>query len=362
MTKVKLTALSQTAGCAAKIGPETLTQILGKLPKISDPRLLVGVDTSDDAAVLQISENTALIQTLDFFTPVVDDPYTFGQVAAANALSDVYAMGGKPLSALNIVGFPKDLDIEILGEILRGGCDKVLEAGALLAGGHSILDNEPKYGLSVSGLVHPEKIWTNVGMKAGDVLLLTKPLGTGILNTCMKEDLLDQETYEALVESMTMLNRYAAEIVIENEIKPSACTDITGFGLLGHLYEMVGESGLKVRLDFSKVPLLAQAAEFANMGIVPAGTYRNSAYTKQSVYFGEQLPDYAMDVLFDPQTSGGLLLSLTKSDAERLYPIMKNELKLPISIIGEVYESEALKRDIKDTEESVLEKHKIFVI
>ncbi len=362
MENIKLTALSQTAGCAAKIGPETLSGILEKLPKAEDARLLVGVETSDDAAVLQLNEEMALIQTLDFFTPVVDDPYTFGQVAAANALSDVYAMGGKPLSALNIVGFPKNLDVAILGEILRGGFDKVKEAGALLAGGHSIQDSEPKYGLSVSGLVHPKNIWRNVGMKEGDVLILTKPIGTGILNTCLKESLLERESYQALVTCMSTLNRYAAEGVHEKGYQPNACTDVTGFGLLGHLYEMVGESQLKVKVDFSKVPILPEAIKFAHMGIVPMGTYKNSAYTKQSVYFRDGLPDYCMDLLFDPQTSGGLLLSLPKEMGILLLEHFTQTLELPTAIIGEVLSQEAIKASLKNLEEEQIENYKIFVV
>lgn len=332
----KLTALSQSAGCAAKIGPETLAQILHQLPKFSHPNLLVGVETSDDAAIYKISETQAVIQTLDFFTPVVDDPYTYGQIAATNALSDVYAMGGQPLLALNIVAFPSQLDPSILGEILKGGADKVMEAGAVLAGGHSISDDEPKYGLSVMGMVNLEDVLTNVGLTPGDVLILTKPIGTGILNTCLKEGLVSESDYEGLIASMTTLNRFGIEAAKAAGVKLKACTDVTGFGLLGHLKEMLGDSPVDIELDFSQIPVLSGAIAFAQIGLIPAGTYRNSAYVKGRVEFSEALPDYAMDILFDPQTSGGLILAVDKADAQSLLNALENMSQLPFALVGEV--------------------------
>lgn len=332
----KLTALSQSAGCAAKIGPETLAQILHKLPKFNHPSLLVGIETSDDAAVYQISDTEAVIQTLDFFTPVVDNPYTYGQIAATNALSDVYAMGGKPLLALNIVAFPSQLDPEILGEILRGGADKVLEAGAVLAGGHSISDEEPKYGLSVMGLVKTDEILTNVGLEIGDSIILTKPIGTGILNTCLKEDLVSENDYNNMIESMTTLNRFGIEAAKQAGVRIKACTDVTGFGLLGHLKEMLGESLVDISLDFGQVPILSGAISFAQIGLIPAGTYRNSAYVKGKVSFSEDLPDYAMDLLFDPQTSGGLLVAIDTKDVPQYLEALSKHSNLPFAVIGRV--------------------------
>ena len=234
--EVRLTQLSGTAGCAAKIGPGTLAGILESLPKFEDPNLMVGIETSDDGAIYRVNDEVALIQTLDFFTPVVDDPYTFGQVAAANALSDIYAMGGEPKVALNIVAWPNCVNPRFLGEILRGGADKVKEAGAVLAGGHSIQDQEPKYGLSVTGFVHPDKIFKNSGAKPGDVLILTKPLGTGIVNTAVKADMASERAKEEVIRVMTTLNQKAKRVIEHYPVH--ACTDVTGFGLAGHSVEM----------------------------------------------------------------------------------------------------------------------------
>ncbi len=305
-----------------------------KLPKFSDENLLVGVETSDDAAVYKINNTQAVIQTLDFFTPVVDDPYDFGQIAAANSLSDVYAMGGVPTLALNIVGFPNCLDIEILGEILRGGADKVMEAGALLVGGHSITDQEPKYGLSVMGMVHPDEVLINANAKPGDVLILTKPIGLGILNTCMKEDLLTNEQLQGAIDCMKTLNKDAAIEMIK--IKPNSCTDITGFGLLGHVYEMAEGSHTNMTLYYDQIPVLDGAIEFAKMGIIPAGTYRNRDHVGKAAKLSVNLPDYAADLLFDPQTSGGLLIALPEEKAAQLMKAYEGLLKLPYAVIGKV--------------------------
>lgn len=307
-----------------------------KLPKFTDEKLLVGVETSDDAAVYQINETQAVIQTLDFFTPVVDDPYLFGQIAAANSLSDVYAMGGVPTLALNIVGFPTCLDIEILGEILRGGADKVKEAGALLVGGHSINDNEPKYGLSVMGMVHPKEVLINANAKAGDLLILTKPIGLGILNTCMKEDMLNEAQMKAAIDCMVTLNKDAAVEMIK--LKPNACTDITGFGLVGHVLEMAAGSQVDIELYFDQIPMLEGAVEFAQMGLVPAGTYRNRDYVGAGAWLDPSLPEYASDLLFDPQTSGGLLISIPEEKGLALLKTYEGLLKLPFAMIGRVNE------------------------
>ena len=236
---VRLTQLASAAGCGAKIGPKVLAEVVGKLPKFTDPMLLVGPETSDDAAVYKINDELAMIHTVDFFPPVVDDPYMYGQIAAANALSDVYAMGGVPKLALNVVAFPNCLGPEVLEEILRGGADKVMEAGAVLAGGHTINDKEPKYGLCVTGFVHPDKMWKNYGAEAGDILILTKPLGCGILNTAIKAEMASREEIERVQKVMAKLNKYAAEIALKYTIH--SCTDVTGFSLAGHSLEMAKE-------------------------------------------------------------------------------------------------------------------------
>ncbi len=308
--------------------------MLCHLPKFESDRLLVGLDTSDDAAVYKLNEDTALIQTLDFFTPIVDDPYMFGQIAAANALSDVYAMGGAPLIALNIVAFPNCLPIEVLGEILRGGADKVKEAGALLVGGHSIEDNEPKYGLSVTGTVHPDRVLANATAKPGDVLILTKPVGMGILNTCIKEALLEQELVDEAIRVMATLNKVAGERMIE--VGANACTDITGFGLIGHALEMAEGSKVTIELDSHVVPIMEGAVENAEMGLVPAGTYKNRDYAGDRVSIDASIAEAMIDVLYDPQTSGGLLISLEPEKAEILEKLYREQLTTAFARVGRV--------------------------
>ena len=330
--KVQLTKLAPNCGCAAKVGPGTLAGVLGGLPKFCDPDLLVGTDTSDDAAVYKVSEDLALIQTLDFFTPVADDPYDFGQIAAANALSDVYAMGGTPKTALNIVAFPKDMDVEILGEILRGGADKVMEAGAVLAGGHTIQDDTPKYGLSVTGFVHPDKFWKNYGAETGDKLILTKPLGTGIVNTAIKADLVSEEAREAALRSMKTLNKYAAEILKKYTIH--ACTDVTGFGLGGHGTEMAEGSQKTLVIDTRSLPILPDVEEYASMGLIPGGAYRNREFAGKAGY-ESSAELWREDLVFDPQTSGGLLAAVPAEEAEKLLAELKG-LNLLCAVIGEV--------------------------
>ncbi len=314
--QVRLTALSSTAGCAAKIGPGTLAGILETLPQFRDPNLLVGIETSDDGAIYRISDDLALIQTLDFFTPVVDDPYTFGQVAAANALSDIYAMGGEPKIALNIVAWPNCVNPKFLGEILRGGAQKVKEAGAVLAGGHSIQDDEPKYGLSVTGFVHPDKIFKNCGAKVGDVLILTKPLGTGIVNTAVKAEMASENAKQEVIRVMTTLNKRAKQIIERYEIH--SCTDVTGFGLAGHCMEMAEGSDVTVDIWVDQLPIQSEALEYARMGLIPAGAYRNRSYTKDRMAVGEGVAEELQDVFFDPQTSGGLLVSVAPETAEAI--------------------------------------------
>lgn len=283
----------------------------------TDERVLIGIGTADDAGVYLISEDLALIQTVDFFTPIVDDPFSFGRIAAANSLSDVYAMGGQPKTAMNIVAFPvQKLAIEILRDVLAGGMATLREAGVALIGGHSIEDDEFKYGLSVSGFVHPQRILANQGLRQGDLLILTKPLGTGIINTAIKGGLASEQTIRQVTEQMARLNADAAVVMADFPI--SACTDVTGFGLLGHLAEMISGTTTAVRIDSDRVPLLAEAVEFARIGFVPAGAYRNKAFRQPLLNVSPTIDPILLDVLFDPQTSGGLLLGCPEARAEAL--------------------------------------------
>lgn len=298
--------------------------------------LLVGTETSDDAAVYKISEELAMIQTVDFFTPVVDDPYTFGQIAAANALSDVYAMGGQPKIALNIAAFPSCLDPSVLGEILRGGADKVLEAGAVLAGGHTIHDEEPKYGLCVTGFVHPKKLWKNYGAREGDLLILTKPLGSGILNTAVKGELASEQEQRSAVKVMSTLNKYAAETALKYRIH--CCTDITGFGLAGHGLEMAGGSEKTLVIRTTQIPVMDGAEEYAQMGLIPAGAYRNREFVGDQVQ-SRISGSWMEDIIFDPQTSGGLLFAAEPGEAEKLEKAL-GKLEIPSAVIGYVTEKQ----------------------
>lgn len=332
---VKLTEFSKSAGCAAKIGPGILAEVVGRLPAAKDDRLMVGVETADDAAVYRVSDEVALIQTVDFFPPMVDDPFTFGQIAAANALSDVYAMGGEPRLALNVVAFPNCLGAEVLGEILAGGASKVKEAGAVLAGGHSINDEEPKYGLCVSGFVKPDRIWKNGGARTGDVLLLTKPLGVGLINTAVKAGMAYEEAERKAVESMSCLNKLAMEVLREVEVH--SCTDVTGFGLTGHALETARASGKSLVIQTDKLEVLPDALFYASMGLVPEGTYRNKAFNKKDVRLEEQVDEAMEDLVFDPQTSGGLLVSLKREDAENvLVRLAEAGYPLKAGIVGAV--------------------------
>ncbi len=293
------------------------------------------MDRADDAGVYRVSDDLAIIQTVDFFTPIVDDPYWFGQIAAANALSDIYAMGGVPKTAMNIVGFPvKEMDLSILRLILQGGLDKLKEAGVVLVGGHSVEDKELKYGLSVTGFIHPDQVLIKTNIKKGDRLILTKPLGTGIINTAIKAGLAEEELIEAVTRLMATLNGDAA--IIMKDYPVNACTDITGFGLLGHLAEMVDDSGCSVRIMADQVPVLEKTIEFAGMGLVPAGTYRNREFREQMVDFSSTVNRYLQDVLFDPQTSGGLLICVEGNSADNLLAELKKQGIDQAAIIGEV--------------------------
>ena len=305
------------------------------LPLIPDQNVIRGMESLDDAGVYKLSDDLAIIQTVDFFTPIVDDPYDFGQVAAANALSDVYAMGGKPLTAMNIVCFPtKSLDISVLKDILRGGIDKMREAGVTLLGGHSIDDAELKYGLSVTGTVHPKRLVTNSGAKVGDKLVLTKPLGTGIINTALKAGEVSQQTTAKVTKCMASLNKVACELMQEFEVH--ACTDITGFGLLGHASQVAQQSKVGIRILASSVPFFAEAEEFAKEGFCPGGLHRNREFYSNTVEFSDRIPDYIKDILFDPQTSGGLLISLAPEAAERLLDKLKKAGVQDAAIVADV--------------------------
>ena len=283
------------------------------LPNLRDERLLVGYDSSDDACVYRVSEDLAVIQTVDFFTPIVDDPYTFGQIAAANALSDVYAMGGRPRLAMNLLCVPGCLSPETIRKILEGGHDKAMEAGCVVAGGHTIQDDEPKYGLCVTGFVHPDRILKNTGARPGDVLVLTKALGTGVLTTGVKAQLTAEADYRALVDSMTTLNARSGADIAAAPVH--ACTDVTGFGLLGHALEMARGSGVTIRLHTQALPLLPGARELAELGMIPAGAYRNLEYARPSLAGLERVEQVLADLCADPQTSGGLLAAVPEEAA-----------------------------------------------
>ena len=312
---IKLTKLAKCAGCGAKVGAGVLAQLLEGIRVHHDPNLLVGFDKSDDASVYRISDELALVQTVDFFPPIADDPYLFGQIAATNALSDVYAMGGEPKLCLNIMAVSESMPKEAVHQMLRGGYDKVYEAGALITGGHSILDDEPKYGLCVTGFVHPEKMLTNSGARPGDVLLLTKPIGLGVLTTAQKADMLSPEGLALAHRLMTTLNKSARDAMVKYEVH--ACTDVTGFGLLGHGYEMAQGSDVSMTIHVDAVDLIPEAVELARIGILPAGMYRNRTFAEPGVDAGDT--ELArQDLMYDPQTAGGLLIAAAPQDADAL--------------------------------------------
>lgn len=309
-------------------------KVLHKLPKMSDENLLVGSDTLDDAGVYRLTDDTALVQTLDFFPPVVDDPVWFGRIAAANALSDVYAMGGRALTAMNIVGFPKELDIEILGEILVGGAEKVIEAGAILVGGHSVQDTEVKYGLSVTGLVHPAKLTSNALARAGDVLVLTKPLGMGTISTAMKMEKIDADGIERACEQMAALNRYAAEAMTEVGVR--AATDVTGFGLMGHARGMAEASGVTLTFDADRLPLFDGARELADAGLLSGGASRTRLFLGATAAFAETVPHTLQQLALDAETSGGLLIAVAADRADDLVRALEERGTPCAVVVGEV--------------------------
>ena len=300
------------------------------------------MEKADDAGVYQVSEELAIIQTVDFFTPIVDDPYWFGQIAAANALSDIYAMGGVPKTAMNLVGFPlKQMDISILRQIIQGGLDKLEEAEVVLIGGHSVEDSEMKYGLSVTGFIHPQKVVTKKNLKSGDRLVLTKPLGTGVINTAIKRGIASEAITKNISRMMAALNRTAAEVM--QQFSVHACTDITGFGLLGHLAEMVEDSGMALRLDSSQIPILPEAIEYAKMGMMPGGTFKNKEFRLGMIELSSGVDPLILDILFDPQTSGGLMICVKREQADALVSKLMDAGVAASKIIGEVISAPAEK-------------------
>ena len=323
-------------GCTAKLGAGILSRVLERLPKFDkDPALLIGYDSKDDAAVYKLTDEVAVVQTLDFFPPMVDDPYTFGQIAATNALSDIWAMGGQVKTALNIVCFPEKSDLNILGEMMRGGAEKVAEAGGVLAGGHSIADSDVKYGLSVMGVVHPDHIYANNTPQTGDCLVLTKRLGVGILCTANRVGEASAEAMEAAIASMTTLNKYAAQCCRAYEVH--ACTDVTGFSFLGHLHEMM-DGAHSCRIEAGAVPVFSEALRHADEFLLTAAGQRNRNHTGPFVRF-ENVPFAMEEVLFDPQTSGGLLVALPKEQAAALVEELRRG-GAPAAVVGEVTDSE----------------------
>ncbi|MEG1619087.1 MAG: selenide, water dikinase SelD [Eubacterium sp.] len=336
--KRRLTEMVRNCGCAAKLGPGYLSDVLGALTLKKESNLLIGLENSDDAAAYRINGDQILLQTLDFFPPIVDDPYIFGQIAATNALSDIYAMGGKPLTAMNIVCFSEQEDKNILSEILRGGADKIEEAGAVLIGGHSVDDFEPKYGLSVTGITDESHLRGNCHARVGDFLILTKPVGTGVIISAVKGGIATKEAEDAAILSMTTLNKIACEIM--NQYDVHGCTDITGFSLGGHSIEMAKASGVTLVLKAEAIPILPEVKTLAAMGIVPGGTYRNKHYFEPD--YNAQIDELLEDIIFDPQTSGGLLISVSPLDAAPLLKALKKHLKTASAVVGWVIKKESL--------------------
>jgi selenide, water dikinase len=309
--------------------------VLGKLARQNDPNVLVGFDTADDAGVYKISATQALVQTVDFFTPIVDDPFTFGQIAASNSLSDVYAMGGRPLSALAIVCFPDKGDLDVLQQILAGGLSKMMEAGCVVIGGHSVRDPEIKFGYAVTGMIDPQKVWANANSQVLDSLILTKGLGTGVISTAIKRGEAKQAWIDAATKSMTTLNFRAAEVAASGKFTVHAATDVTGFGLIGHAREMAAGSDVSLRIDSAKVPLLEGAMDCVRAGFIPGGLKNNREFAECLVGYEANVPEEIRTILFDPQTAGGLLLSVACSDADSLVTAL-NDAGVPAVEIGEV--------------------------
>ena len=342
MNNIKLTSYSSGAGWACKINPKDLGKILEKLNKtnLELPNNVVGYESSDDCSIYPIDNNNLLIQSLDFFTPIVDNPYDFGRIAAANSLSDIYAMGGKPIFALNITCFPTDdLPLEVLHEILRGGSDIAKQAGIPILGGHSIKDKEPKYGLVVSGIVNKKQIIRNNNAKINDNLILTKPIGTGIISTAIKREIASKNDIKNIVDIMTDLNIKASNAM--NQTTINACTDITGYGLLGHLKEMCGSSKVQANINFEKIPLIENTMNFAKKEIIPGGTKRNFEYLNEFLNFNTKIPMFKKLIMSDAQTSGGLLISVSKENTNYLIDELNKQKCLTTSIIGNISKKES---------------------
>lgn len=313
----------------AKLAPSDLAQVLSLLPKQDMSNVIVGYETADDAGVFRLSDETALVQTVDFFTPVADDPETYGRIAAINSLNDIYAMGGKPLTALSIVCYPQKGDWDVLGEILSGGQKTLNAESVIVLGGHSVDDQEIKFGYSVTGIIHPEKVITNAGAKAGDVLIITKPIGTGAINTAVKRGVARVATAEAAIRAMTSSARIPSEIM--QKVGANSCTDVTGFGLLGHTFEMALASNVTIQIDSNKVPLLPDVLELISEGMLTRGDINNRKYVGETIFFDENVKRETQSALFDPQTAGGLLISLEKERAVRFISEFSDAV-----IIGEV--------------------------
>jgi selenide, water dikinase len=333
----RLTESVKAAGCASKLSPAALDKVLGKLPRQHDPNVLVGFDHADDAGVYQISSDQALVQTVDFFTPVVDDPYIFGQIAATNALSDIYAMGGKPVTSLALVCFPEKADLEILERILAGGLSKMIEAGCFVIGGHSIRDDEPKFGYAVTGLIDPTKVLANAGAKPGDALIFTKALGTGVISTAIKRGKAEPAWIDAAVHSMTTLNKQAAEVIQHGAYCVHAMTDVTGFGLIGHSREMALASNVALRFFSKDISILPGALDCIRAGYIPGGLNNNRDFAECMVGYEAPIDDELKTLLFDPQTAGGLLISIAGDDCEELVLAMQ-DIGIPARCVGNVTE------------------------
>ena len=330
-----MTKLAQCAGCGAKVGAGTLAKMLEGFKTHTDPRLIVGYDKSDDASVYYLDENTALVQTTDFFPPIVDDPYLYGQIAATNAISDIYAMGGEPKLALNIMCVSDKMGKKAVQEVLRGGYDKAYEAGLIITGGHTINGAEPIYGLAVSGFVHPQKVLTNSGARPGDVLILTKPLGVGILTTSAKADMVEKDVMDRIYQQMATLNKAARDVMVRYSVH--SCTDVTGFSLMGHGFEMAQGSGVTLHIKTADVPYHPEAYELAEMGFIPAGAYRNREFAEAGVKNVAGISRALEDIFFDPQTSGGLLFAIPAEEAQACLAEMKQTVPAA-AIIGYVTE------------------------
>lgn len=333
MKDVKLTTMVKTSGCAAKLPPKKLEEVLKTLPSYKSPQLLEDFSGNEDALAYDLGDNRIMVQSVDFFPPMVDDPYTFGQIAAANAISDIYAMGCEPAIALNLLCFPSCLEDKVMQQILKGGVDKAIEGNCVIAGGHTISDPTPKYGLCVTGFGEKDRLWKNHGAHIGDVLVLTKKIGVGAITTATKAGMVDKDLQKQAITSMTTLNKKAKEAA--QKYKISCATDVTGFSLIGHSIEMVGDENYSIKINSKKVPMFDGVLDLAKFGLLPEGMYHNRDFSDKKVTYDENIPVEVIDILHDPQTSGGLLLALNKDDATKLVEDLKDAW-----IIGEVIEKE----------------------